>query len=616
MSQEVPEAPQQDRRNVYRGVLLVLAGGALLGLLAGGAAGFALGSPVLLDLTLAFAIAAGVLIAVVLERPPRLAAGQPEAAATAAEAEPATAAPTGEDSAAAGDEPEAAKAESPAIAEAGRRGPARPVAAPDQTRGWLAATAGTGGLAAAALVFWGVPSAPLAGAAAALAAGLCLAAAGLIAVAAQYFAGRPAAGAPALAAAPDLASGARVLAWLAVVAAASMAAAWQGRGALVLAAHLLLLAVIAAFCIGLLAATLRPPADGRPLFPLDLSLLSLLGSRANPLASLLDAVHRQLGIDLRSSWALEVVRRGTEPLILALCVLGWLSTSLTVVSVTEEALVERLGVPLPGEPLQPGLHLHWPWPIDRVERLPTRRVQAISIGHEGEEAADGPENVVWANQHAANEYTLLLGDGRDLLTVDSVLQYRIRDPRRWRYGCQNPAEALRAIAYRAVMRSTVHRTLAATLSENVVALTARMREMVQDDADRLGLGVEVVAFTVAGLHPPVAVAADYEAVVSAELSKVTAGVDAEAFRLGLLPATEAEVIRSLAAARSEGLAERARAAGQAWGFRTLRGELDAGRADFVFRRRLEALEKRLAGRSYTVVDARIQRDGGELWLMP
>ena len=66
-----------------------------------------------------------------------------------------------------------------------------------------------------------------------------------------------------------------------------------------------------------------------------------------------------------------------------------------------------------GQPLLPGLHLHWPWPIDQVFRIAVQQVQAVSVGHEGQEA-EGPENVLWARQHAANEYTLLLGNGRDL----------------------------------------------------------------------------------------------------------------------------------------------------------------------------------------------------------
>ena len=66
---------------------------------------------------------------------------------------------------------------------------------------------------------------------------------------------------------------------------------------------------------------------------------------------------------------------------------------------------------------------------------------------------------LWAVEHAPNEYTLVLGNGRDLITVDAAVQYRITDARAWRYNCQNPADALRAIAYRAVMISTVNRTL-------------------------------------------------------------------------------------------------------------------------------------------------------------
>jgi hypothetical protein len=42
----------------------------------------------------------------------------------------------------------------------------------------------------------------------------------------------------------------------------------------------------------------------------------------------------------------------------------------------------------------------------------------------------------------------------------------------------------------------------------------------QQDADALGLGVEVLGFTVGGMHPPVMVALDYQAVVSAELRNV------------------------------------------------------------------------------------------------
>src|SRR6185436_5236161 len=100
----------------------------------------------------------------------------------------------------------------------------------------------------------------------------------------------------------------------------------------------------------------------------------------------------------------------------------------TVVGVQEEALIERLGVPVEGEPLGSGLHLHLPWPIDKVYRIPTLRVQAVTIGNETEPRS-GPEDVLWSVSNVANEFTLLLGDGRDLITIDGTLQFRIVDAR-------------------------------------------------------------------------------------------------------------------------------------------------------------------------------------------
>ena len=67
-------------------------------------------------------------------------------------------------------------------------------------------------------------------------------------------------------------------------------------------------------------------------------------------------------------------------------------------------------------------------------------------------------------------------------------------------------------------------------------------------------------------------------------------------------------------ARAEGAKALGLAAGEAWSFRTLESQYRAAPEEYFFRRRLETLEKGLAGRRFTVVDSRIQRDGGELWL--
>jgi len=595
-------------RDPYRGVVIVLFVLAAFGTVGAAAGGIILPNPLLLDAAVTLALSAGILVGVALAQTAR-----------AEQRDDAASAPTAVEPQDPSTDVNPTTAAHPTevlgwLAGWYRDLKQRPTLAPKYAEGarrvrWCTAAVGVVALTIVLPLDLSAPTpAPLMGA---LAAAVCLGAAGLAFTAAHYLANVDAAVFPE---APGLCRGARVVAWILIAAAVSIGLdlARQQTGVGIL--HLAVAAVNAALCLGLVAVT-SGEDNGVATFPLDIGVLSLLGSRTNIVASILDAAQRQLGIDLRSTWALTVVRRSVEPLAIGLCLLGWLSTSLTVVRTDEQGLVERLGIPVGGEPLMPGLHLHWPWPVDRVFRIPVQHVQTLTVGHEGQEEG-GPENVLWAREHAANEYTLLLGNGRDLITIDAAVQFRIADARAWHYHTQNPADALRAIAYRAVMRSTVNRTLAEALSENLTTLTAQMRTMVQQDADALGLGVDVVAFTVGGMHPPVAVASDYQAVVSAEVGKVTATVDAQAFRNRTVPGTEAAVVASENKARAEGAEALARAAGGAWSFRTLESQYLAAPEEYRFRRRLEALEQGLAGRRFTVVDGRIERDGGELWLLP
>jgi regulator of protease activity HflC (stomatin/prohibitin superfamily) len=604
---DLPTPKPGPRRDVYREVVLVLLVGAFLGTAAAIVGALMFSNVVLLDVAVTLGISSGILIGVavaqtVRARPPKTRKMDEELAAP----EPITETET------------AVLPEEPSKWDIAKVSP-RLTAARVWIADWLRSHGAIGiirvGTAVAGIV--GIilvlkstipeisPTPMFAG----ISAGICLLAAGLAATAVRYLAELDPSVLPE---ASGLCMGARVVAWLLILAAISEGLSWAGQQTIVRVLQYFILAVDAGVCYALL--TVRVPAGESPeAFPLDLGMLSLLGSRTNILGSILDSGERQLGIDLRSTWAVEVVRRSILPIILGLIVLGWLSTSLTVVGVEEQGLVETLGVPAEGQPLAPGLHFHWPWPVDHVYRIPVQRIQSLTVGHEGEEEG-GPENVLWAVQHAANEFTLVLGNGRDLITIDAAVTYRIIDPRAWRYHSQNPADALKAISYRAVMRNTVNRTLSDALSENIQTLTSTMRDMVQKDADALGLGVKVENFTVGGMHPPVPVATDYEAVVSAQLGKVTAIAHAQAFRNQTVPAAQASALASENDARAEGAQNLSVAAGEAWSFRTIESQYRSSPSEYFFRRRLETLENNLGGRHFTIVDSRIQRDGGDLWL--
>ena len=101
---------------------------------------------------------------------------------------------------------------------------------------------------------------------------------------------------------------------------------------------------------------------------------------------------------------------------------------------------------------------------------------------------------------------------------------------------------------------------------------------------------------------------------SAQLAKVTAVANAQAFRNQTVPAAQASALASENDARAEGAQNLSVAAGEAWSFRTIESQYRSSPSEYFFRRRLETLENNLGGRHFTIVDSRIQRDGGDLWL--
>ena len=260
----------------------------------------------------------------------------------------------------------------------------------------------------------------------------------------------------------------------------------------------------------------------------------------------------------------------------------------------------------------PGLVVGLPWPFDRVRRVEmSSGFAACPWGTEPKAGADA----LWTQYHAAEEYNLLLGNGRDLVTVNAEVLYRINDVHSWLYRCQNPEQALQTLSYRALMDATVDKTLDEVLSRDIASFSARMHQRIQDEADQEELGVEVVAFNLRGLHPPVAVAEQYQAVVAAQLDRTTSIMGAELYRQVALPMAQAVALSKEHEASAARASRLAKANGEATAFNTLVAQYRVSPRLYRFRKRLETLETVLENESYYLLDARIEQDGGAVWIL-
>ncbi|MEO0650315.1 MAG: protease modulator HflK, partial [Planctomycetota bacterium] len=354
----------------------------------------------------------------------------------------------------------------------------------------------------------------------------------------------------------------------------------------------------------------RVPHPGSRLAT-DAWIPRLFASRLNPLTSLFTTLADAFGVDLRGTYALVVARRALGPIVLALAFVGWLATGAVSVPLGHVAVAERFGARL-AEPLGPGLHLRLPWPLARAELVATDRVRDLALGYRGgKQDADR----LWTVAHADEEYTLLLGDGTELVSLNARLEYRVTDPVAFVYSSRAPEAVLGALAERSLTRATIDRRLEDVLSENVTSFGAEVATRVQQAADSRGLGVEVLGLVVRGLHPPLAVAEDYQRVVAAQVERDRMRADAEAYADRERIAAQGVATTRVRRAQADAATRLARARGEAAAFT---GLVAASRsAPALFRRTayLRALREALEGRPFHVIDRRIEDDGGDIWLL-
>ena len=353
------------------------------------------------------------------------------------------------------------------------------------------------------------------------------------------------------------------------------------------------------------------PGDPRPsVVPPRLVTLQALLHGGVSLRGLGELAERRLGLSLRSTWAITFVRRSVSVLLVSLVGLVWLSTTLVVIGPQEQGIRLRFGRLASRMPVGPGLHVKWPWPLETVDRYPVTRVQTLALGYAG----PPKDSLLWARTHAGEEYQLLLGDGRELLSVDATVSYRIRDVFAFAFGSQNTRETLEALAYRLLMRETVASNLDRVLTADRTEFGRRFAVALQRGCDEQGLGLDVLHVGFISLHPPVGIATAYEDVVSAEIERETRAARARTYQEATVPAAQTEATRQVQEAEAEGARRLGDAKGAAVRFLATLGASRTGPELFRFRRRLEALEEGLAGRSLFIVDHRLRTGAGELWI--
>jgi membrane protease subunit HflK len=217
----------------------------------------------------------------------------------------------------------------------------------------------------------------------------------------------------------------------------------------------------------------------------------------------------------------------------------YLVSGVTVVGPNETAFVLRFGK------LQPGLHssgllLALPQPIDEVVKVPTRSVQEIQL--DGWESSPSPMGGISPTLDPVRDGYTLTGDANIIRARFSV-RYQVADPVAYMLTVKNQPALLEAVLYQAATGVIAQMKVDDVLASGLEALRAQAMREAQAQLDRLGLGVQLLAFEVREIIPAQQVLPAFEDVVSAQVESRTLIEQANSYRASELPGAKASAYR-------------------------------------------------------------------------
>jgi membrane protease subunit HflK len=246
-------------------------------------------------------------------------------------------------------------------------------------------------------------------------------------------------------------------------------------------------------------------------------------------------------------------------------------SGITVVKPDEVAVILRWGRLVGATPaLQehgPGLLFSFPRPIDRVVQVQVKHVWEVPV----KTLASTDEGFTL---DPVTQGYALTGD-QNIVHVDMVARYRVRDPAEWAFYGPKAEDVLRVEVTAAMVRSLGEMGVDRVLADGRKSLIATATTRAQAGLDACRSGLELSSLELTRLAPPSALANEFDAVQSAFIGAETTKQDAQAFAERAIPQAQAAADSALQSARASASSDLAQANGDAEAFRALDREYRA-----------------------------------------
>ena len=219
-------------------------------------------------------------------------------------------------------------------------------------------------------------------------------------------------------------------------------------------------------------------------------------------------------------------------IIIVLIIAIWLARGIYTVDPSEIALVKRFGK-FVGQ-TDPGIHYHLPSPIENVVIVDRQSVRTEEIG------------LRTSRGGLRQEEALMLTGDRNIISVQTVVQYDITDAEKFAFEVENFRLILREAAQAMIREKIALRTVDESLTEKREEIAFEIQDELQNLLDGYGTGLRIINVRLQEVTPPTQqVAAAFDDVNSAIQDKERLIFEAQRYTNEQLPRAEGEAQKIL-----------------------------------------------------------------------
>ncbi|PYG90176.1 regulator of protease activity HflC (stomatin/prohibitin superfamily) [Ruminiclostridium sufflavum DSM 19573] len=352
-------------------------------------------------------------------------------------------------------------------------------------------------------------------------------------------------------------------------------------------------------------------ADERDKQSIELNfyILQALLSGGNPVSRLMSDMENNTGISFRSTWTIRFIRRNILTITLIAGILFWMMTSFVQINPEQQGVLFSFGRLDKTQPLLPGIHLKLPWPVQTVKTYPVYKVKSFTVGYETSKRGD----YLWTANHNGEEYKLLLGGGKELVSINMQVYFKIGNLYDYILQYDAPEERLKAEAYRILLNETVVTDLDKLLSLNRSSFSEMVKQKLQETSKKQRIGIDVTNVALISIHPPIEIAEQYQEIVSADIQKQTIVTNAEAYAGSAIPKAEKAKEEMVKTSRVESLMRKSQATGDVLKYSYAQKAYHINKSAYLEWKWLETLERILPDKKIYLLDKNLNLQKGSLW---